>query len=136
MASFAGKTHIWEGILERVEGEIDQRNRMINVVGRVEDPYHRFKNKNNPPLVVGMFVSAIIEGITLKDVYGIDRSALRGENTIWIIDEQDKLYIRDIKIARLEKEKIFVESGIKDGEKICLTALDAVIDGMDVILAN
>lgn len=135
-AVFAGEELSWQGSLIRLEGEIDARSRMVNGVARVENPYGKGLAGNYQPLAVGMFVTARIEGKLLQNVYVIDRAALRDNNKLWIIDDAQKLYLRDVNVIRLESEKVIIGSGINEGEKICLTALDAMVDGMEVKLNN
>ena len=45
---FAGKEFSWNGNLVRLEGEIDQRSQMVNVVVRIENPYAN-SNGSKPP---------------------------------------------------------------------------------------
>ncbi len=132
MGVFAGKSHSWHGKIVRMEGEIDPRSRMVHVVARVSDPYGMKGTQNKFPLSVGMFVTANISGQHYDEVVNIDRAALRGLSTVWIIDDESKLHFRKIEILRQEKGRVLVSSGLADGEKICLTALDAVTEGMEV----
>jgi multidrug efflux pump subunit AcrA (membrane-fusion protein) len=104
---------------------------MVHAVARVSDPYALTK-KDRPPLAIGMFVDATIQGKTFDHIIEIKREALRGENTVWIIDDENKLHFRDIEILRLEEERVLVKKGLQEGEQICLTALDAVVEGMKV----
>jgi len=129
---FAGKKHSWDGQLIRLEGEIDPKSRMVHVVARVSDPYAIKSGDNRLPLSVGMYVTADIEGREYNNIYDIDRSALRGKSDVWVIGDDNKLYIRSVTILRQEEGRIIVNSGISEGEKICLSPLDAMIDGMDV----
>jgi RND family efflux transporter MFP subunit len=59
-ANFAGEDHTWTGQVERTEGEIDARSRMVHVVARVEAPYEQAAEGGRPPLAVGLFVRAEI----------------------------------------------------------------------------
>ena len=133
---FAGKEFSWDGKLVRIEGEIDQRSQMVNVVARVENPYDDSSGGAKPPLSVGMFVTAEIEGKVYESVFELSRSALRGKNTIWIISEDEKLYKKEVKVLRLEKERAIIESGISEGSRICISSLDVVVNGMDVLVEN
>ena len=78
-ADFAGRTHSWQGYVVRTEGELDPKSRMVHVVVRVEDPYDTRHESppGRPPLAVGLFVEADIEGVVAEDVYVLPRSALR-----------------------------------------------------------
>jgi len=129
-STFAGKTYNWPAKLVRLEGEIDSRNRMIHGVARIDNPFEM--NNDKPPLSVGMFVTAEIQGKSYNDIFSLDRAALRAENTVWVIDDQNQLNFRTVDVLRTERDKVIIRSGIKENEKICLTVLDAVVEGMYV----
>ena len=61
-ATFAGETHAWRGRIVRTESEIDPVSRMVHVVAEVDDPYRSGSDPDRPPLAVGMYVDAEIEG--------------------------------------------------------------------------
>ncbi len=133
-ARFAGKEHEWKGYLSRIEGEIDARSRMIHVVARVKDPYRIKMNSNRPPLTVGMFVNAEIIGKEIDNVIIIPRSALRDNNRVLVIDEKNRLRFRPVNVVRIESENVYVDSGLEDGERICISPIQAVVDGMPVTI--
>jgi len=127
---FAGKMYKWEGWLVRLEGEIDPLNRMIHGVARIDRPFEATADR--PPLAVGMFVTAEIEGRAYDNVFTLSRAALRGENMVWVINGQNELNFRKVEVLRTEREQVIITSGIEENEKVCLTVLDAVVDGMKV----
>lgn len=129
-ATFAGREHTYMGRIVRVEGEIDARSGMIALVGRVDNPYRQRAN-NTPPLAVGMFVTAEILGHHAENVVIIPRTALRDKNRVLVVTG-NRLYYRTIDILRADAEKVVVRSGLKSGEQLCLSPLDAVVDGMRV----
>ena len=129
-ANFAGRDHEWEGILTRIEGEVDPRSRMIYIVAKVEDPYGKSRNSNRPPLTVGMFVHAEIEGKLIDNVIAVPRYAIRNENQVLIVDDESRLRFRDVEVLKMDSETAYIVSGISDGENICITPLNAVVDGM------
>ncbi len=75
-ARIGTKTHAWEGRVVRAEGSIDTQSRQVFVIAQVDDPYGKGL-PGRPPLKVGQFVEAQIEGRQLVDVVVIPRSALR-----------------------------------------------------------
>ncbi len=129
--SFAGEMHGWEGRVVRVEGELDPRTRMVGVVARVEDPY-RPDPSGRPPLAVGMFVHAAIFGRTGRDLAVLPVAALRDGDRVAVIDEEDRLRLREVEVVRRESGRILVASGIEAGERVCLSPLDILVDGMPV----
>ena len=131
-ALFAGEEHSWEGRIVRTEGEIDARTRMVNAIAQVADPYARGRNSRRPPLAVGMFVRAEIEGIRVQDVIRVPRSAMRGGNVLYVIDRAGKLRLREVDPLRSERDVVLLREGIEDGEMICVSPLEAPVDGMAV----
>lgn len=131
-AHFAGKEHTWEGRIVRTEGEIDPVSRMVHAVARVKNPYGRGENPDRPPLGVGLYVGAEIQGLRVEDVVVLQRAALRGTNRVWVVDQGGTLRFRDVVILRTTRDEIIVESGLEAGELVCLSPLGAVTDGMKV----
>lgn len=128
---FAGKSHTWMGRIVRTEGEIDPRSRMVHAVAQVRDPYGRGE-PGRPPLAVGMYVHAEIKGRSVENVAVLPRAALHGTNTIYVVDDSNRLRFREVDILRATRELVVVRSGLKEGEQVCLTPLEAVTDGMRV----
>jgi multidrug efflux pump subunit AcrA (membrane-fusion protein) len=131
-ASFAGQVHVWEGTIDRVEGEIDVRTRMLFAVARVVDPYGRTTVSGRPPLASGLFVGAEIVGKTATNVVVLPRKALHGKTQVLVVDDQDSLHIRPVDIWRADRQEVIVRSGLQAGELVCLSKLDTVQDGMKV----
>lgn len=129
---FAGREHVWSGRVVRTEGEIDPRTRMIVAVAQVPDPYGRGSDRSRPPLKVGMFLQARIQGIRARDVIRLPRTALRGDDLVWIADGSDRLRFREVDILRRERDAVLVRAGIEPGERVCVTPLEAATDGMRV----
>jgi RND family efflux transporter MFP subunit len=131
-ADFAGKVHTWKGRIVRTEGEIDPKSRMVHAIARVENPYARGNDKRRPPLAVGMFVEAEIEGRGTGPVVDLPRGILRGENTVMVIDDQDRLHFREIDVLRYDGEQVLVRAGLRNGERICTSPLETPVEGMKV----
>lgn len=131
-ATFAGKKHSWQGRIVRTEGEIDPRTRVVHVVAQVDDPYGRGGVSGRPPLAVGMFVDAEIFGRWYRNVVELPRSALREENQVWVVDDQDRLVFRDVVVLRADEDRVLISEGLAQGRRVCLSPLDAAVDGMSV----
>lgn len=129
-ARFAGESHEWNGTVVRTEGELDPRTRMVNVVARVEDPYVRHNDR--PPLSVGLFVEAELIGSVANDVVVLPRSALRGESQVLVVDGDDRLRFRDVDVLRVARDEVYIRGGIERGERVCVSPLESVVDGMAV----
>jgi len=131
-AEFAGARHVWQGRIVRTEGEIDPQSRMVHVVARVEDPYGRRGRQGRPPLAVGLFVDATIRGKEVESVSVLPRSALRDGERILVIDGEDRLWYREVELLRVHRESIVVGRGLEAGERVLVSPLRGVVDGMRV----
>lgn len=131
-ARFAGEEHRWQGRIVRTEGEIDPKSRMVHAVARVDDPYGRRAGDERPPLAVGMFVDAEIAGRSVPDAIVLPRAALRDGKRVLVVDGEDRLRIRDVEVMRAGRERVVLRAGLAAGERVCLSPLEAVVDGMKV----
>lgn len=131
-ARFAGAEHQWQAEVVRTEGELDPRTRMITIVAQVARPYATQNNK--PPLSVGLFVKAEIEGIHVDDVVIVPRSALRENSQVLIVDKENKLHFRTVEVLRIAQDKVYIQGGLNTGEKVCVSSLNTPLEGMQVRL--
>jgi len=130
-ADFAGAIHSWKGYITRTTGQIDVKSRFVSVVVEVSEPFKNTENK--PALMPGMFVDVSIKGRVLKDAIAVPRVAVHNRNQIWVINN-DRLYIKDIDVVRMDDEFAYVTGSLEDGSVIVTSALDVVVDGMSVRL--
>ena len=130
-ARYAGTSFIWRGQLARTEGEIDAQSRMITAVARVRQDN---QSPDVPPLQVGAFVAAEIEGQYLVDIVRLPRAALRPNSQVLIIDGDNRLRFRAVNVLRLENDFVIIDSGLESGEVVNLSPIQTVVDGMRVSL--
>ncbi len=127
-----GRTFHWQGEITRSLGEIDPRNRMARVVVTVNDPFTEDTEKANllNDLLPGMFVNVQILGEELSDIISVPRGAIHDNDTIWVIDDENRLHIREVDILRRERDEVLIRSGVDANEKIVLTNLSGAAEGM------
>ncbi len=135
-ADFAGRRFSWQGRIVRTEGEIDPVSRMVHVVAEVDDPYAPGPDPDRPPLAVGMFVEAEITGRRVDDVVMLPWAALNGRDQVLIVDDDGRLRYRQVDLLRSTTEHVLVQGGLAEGERVSISALDAVIEGMAVQVAG
>lgn len=128
------KTWTWKGIIDRAEGVMDASTRQLFLVAKVDDPYGVSDEPSKPPLKVGQFVAAEIQGRSLGEGFVIPRAALKPGDVVHVIDEFDRLQVTSIQVAQAGVETVFVTAGLEDGDRLCLTQLGIVVDGMDVVV--
>jgi multidrug efflux pump subunit AcrA (membrane-fusion protein) len=132
-----GKSTTWEGRIVRSEGVVDEKTRVTYAVARIDDPYQLSGTNNGvTPLPMGTFVAATIEGMSVRDVLRIPRSALRGNGQIIIVDDDNLVQIRNVEILRADADYAYLLGGAIEGERLCLTAIESPINGMRVRTGN
>lgn len=125
-SSFAGVSQKWNGKILRSAAEIDPRTRMLSVIGQVSVK----SSKNSTiPIKVGMFVNASIEGKSFNNIYVVPREKVR-DGEVWVLNNEGILSKREVELLRYEKEKALISDGFEKGDKILLTRLDVLIEGM------
>jgi RND family efflux transporter MFP subunit len=135
-AGLGGRDFAWDARVVRTEGELDPRTRMVTVVARVEDPYGRRGASHEAPLPVGLFVEARIDGRQVDGAITLPRAALRGLDQVLVVDAEDRLRFREVSVARRDRERVIVAGGLEPGERVLLSPLEAVTDGMRVRVAG
>lgn len=83
-------------------------------------------------LPVGMFVQAEIRGRRVENVIRLPRSAMRDNNQVLVVDPDDRLHFRQVALLRLEHDEMLVQDGLADGELVCISPMQTVVDGMRV----
>ena len=132
-ARFAGREHEWRGRIVRTEGEIDPGTRMVKMIAEVERPYDQPEGK--PPLTVGLFVDAEIEGREVGEAVVLPRAALQSERRVHVIEAGNRLAAREVEVLRLLGEEAYVK-GLQSGERVSLTRLPGAVDGLRVRTAG
>lgn len=135
-AHFAGEERVWEGRVVRTEGEIDPQSRMVNVIAEVEDPYGRHLGEEERigrvPLAVGLFVEAEIIGRHVEEAVELPRDALRDGDVVLVVDADSNVRIRPVEVLRIDSDRVVLGGGLATGERVVVTPLRAVVEGMPV----
>ncbi len=129
-AAIGGKRAAWRGRVVRTGSQFDERTRMLELFARVDDPLAR-SDPGSTPLPMGVFVEATIAGKTAADVVVLPRSALRQPDRVLVV-ENERLRFREVEILRLYGDQAIVSGGLEPGERVCISALETVVDGMSV----
>ena len=134
--TFAGASYEWGGRVVRTESEIDPVSRMVQVVAEVQDPYAVGSDPRRPPLAVGMYVDAEIEGRAFREIAVVPRAALRGRTQVLVIDPENRVRFREVGVLRTTTESVYVNSGLSSGERVAVSAIDSPTEGMLVQVTN
>ena len=131
-AEFAGEEYRWQGKLVRTEAEIDARSRMVQAVARVSAREGGSNDPEDLPPPVGLFVQAEIEGRSADNVVVLPRSAIRNGNQVLVVDGEDRLRFRTVRLLRIYEDDAYINAGLVAGDRVCISPLQTVVDGMRV----
>ncbi len=129
--TIGNETLEWSGRIVRAEGAFDVQSRQLFFVAQVDDPYRK-QGDGRPPLKVGSFVQAKIEGKVLDNVIVIPRELYRKNEYVVVIEEDGTLRRKSIEIEWSDDENLVVGSGLNPGDRVCLTHLSFPAEGMRV----
>ena len=116
----------WEGRLVRMEASIDTASNAVQAIVRVD------QTASAIPLPIGLYVEAAIQGRKVDNLIALPREAVRGNNRVLVVDTENRMWYRDVDIMRLENDRVLIQGGLADGERICMSPIQAVVDGMRV----
>ncbi len=127
---YGGERHVWYGRMVRTEATIDPDSNTVQAIVRVTQPTEGVKGAI--PLPIGLFVEAAISGRRLDDIISLPRAVIRNNNQVLVVDAENKMYYREVEIFRFEEERVLVSGGLRPGEIVCISPIQAVVDGMTV----
>ena len=129
-ATRMGKPAEWQARIVRSEGVVDEKSRVTYAVARIDDPYRL--HEAGIPLPVGTFVTAEIAGRMMDEVIRVPRSALRSASQLLIVDEDNRIRIRDVDVVRADARYAYIGDGAEAGERIAVSAIETPLNGMYV----
>jgi RND family efflux transporter MFP subunit len=132
-AKVAGLEQQWQGRLVRLDAAIDPDTRMLYGIVEVIEPYGANVSASGMPLAVGLFVAADISGRQLQGAHTIPRDALRAGNIVFLVDQQSKLQIREVKVIHSSPDRAVIGSGLQAGERIVTSPVRNPVQGMALL---
>lgn len=129
------------GRIVRLGAALSETGRMVELVVEVEDPLAlRPANAGQPRLLLGSYLegeiigepvgSAVTSLMSGGEPVRLDRAHLRDGDTVWVMNAENKLEIRDLTIAWRGPEAVLVTEGLVPGDRVVTTPLAAFAPGM------
>jgi len=122
----------WKGRFSRTSESMDISTGTLTVYVTVDDPYYYVKlntTKRRPPLIKNMYCEVELSGRQVPDKIVIPYQALHDQN-VYLVDKENRLEIRTIKVAWQQGEIVIVEKGLEKGERVIVSDLAPAISGM------
>ncbi len=137
---YKNKRHQREAEVCRAEAVIDMVNRVNYLIAKVNDPYNLYQkngvNASLSPLKNGSFVEAKIPSKVLNNIVAVPRYLLRENNQILVIDDESRIAFRTVNIVHSDEQYLYINSGLNEGENICLTSIDFPVEGEQVKIST
>ena len=133
-ADVAGTFSEWQGRIVRTDSRFDSQTRVLYAYAEVRDPFGRGAS-NGVPLAPGLFVNAAVEGQKLENVIVIPRSALRGDDKVYLVKD-DMLSIKTVTVVSSSRDEAILEGGIEVGETVITSPIRGVADGMKIAIVK
>lgn len=136
----AGKQRSWTGRIVRVDAAIDATTRQIAAIAEVQDPYGKAAEEGGFPIAVGLYVDAIVAGPTVDRAAVIPRAALRSDNSVFIVDDEDKLVQVPVTIVATTSIGVIVSDGLEEGDRLVVSRVmdpeGTVVRPLDPIVSS
>ena len=117
----------------RLNSELTATGRMAEVIVEIPDPLAlEPMNTGKPVLLLGAFVRGTIEGRPVDGAVIVDRAHLRDGDTVWVMNGEDRLEVREVDVAWRGPDNVLVTSGVGPGERIVTTTLATFAPGMEL----
>jgi RND family efflux transporter MFP subunit len=127
---------IWRSHIDRFEGFVDSKNRVYYAITQIADPYNLKGKQPQAELQVGRFMRANILGKSLPAVYAIPRSAVSGNNTLYLLTKDNKLAIINFTVLRSDADYIYSQDQQLAEQRIVITKLETPVAGMTLRVAT
>ncbi|MEE2988756.1 MAG: efflux RND transporter periplasmic adaptor subunit [Verrucomicrobiota bacterium] len=116
--------------LIRIEDNVDPSSRLLYAVARIQAPFAPAPDQS--ALRRGTFLQAVIEGRDLSDAYVLPRYALRGSNSVYIVNNSDTLETRTVEIIKSDAKNVIITAGLEPNERVVTSPIAYYIENMPV----
>ena len=79
-----------------------------------------------------MFVNAEIAGVEEQAAFVMPRLALRNDNKVYVINEDNELEIRTVDVLSTSEQRVLVTGGVAEGDQVVTSPVPNAVDGMAV----
>ena len=133
-ADVAGQLGEWQGRIVRTDSRFDAATRVLYAYAEVRDPFGAGAS-NGTPLAPGIYVNAAIDGQQLKNVIVIPRTALRGDDKVYLA-VNETLEIKTVSVVSSDRQRAILQSGLSIGDAVITSPIRGVADGMKIQLVK
>ncbi len=125
---------VWDARVLRISEAIDPTRQTLGVVVGIDNPYEKIIPGKRPPLLKGMY-TAVDLFAPVRPALVIPRKAIH-QGRVYLANNEDRLAIRPVEIQLIQGDLAVIRGGIEVGERIIITDLIPVIEGMPLQVSN
>ena len=122
----------WNGQLVRTESAIDNDARQLHVVAQIDNPFSS-DIIERPPLKIGEYVTAKVEGRLIEDAIVIPSKSIY-QNTYVYVMEEGILKRREIQTLWQDDSQALIGGGLQAGERLVITTLGQISSGTRAVV--
>ncbi|PCI46420.1 MAG: efflux transporter periplasmic adaptor subunit [Alphaproteobacteria bacterium] len=126
---FADQTSQWKGKIVRTEGLINTKTRIMYVVAQLRGN-QLLSVDGKLPISIGQFVAAEVEGRVYDTVFELPRAVLRQGNQVLVVDQDNKLLTRMVKVVESNRDYVVISTGLEEGDIVNKSQLAVDVDGL------
>lgn len=130
-ADISGRRAEWTGYITRTDARFDSQSRVLHAYVEVRDPF-KDVSVGQAALGPGLFVDAEIDGTVLEGVVTIPRSALRGEDEVYLAGSDDTLTIQKVEVQSSTRDRVVLTGGLNSGDKVIVSPIRGAATGMKI----
>ena len=125
--------YAWTGEVIELLGDLETEGRMARILVAVKDPLGlQDARETTRPLLIGEYVRVEVQGFQLTQVFRIPRVALREDDTVWLVGQDSTLDIRPVTTIWRDTQTVFLDQGLKPGDRVIVSDLAAPVEGMKI----
>ena len=128
-ARFGDETVSWQGVIRRVEAEVDRQSRAVSAIAEIDQPFVMTNDK--PMLTPGMFVQANIPTPKIDGVTRLPSTALRSDNSVLVVNAEGFLQRKVVDVQSRDEEWSWVK-GLQKGERVVRMQTGVLVAGLAV----
>jgi len=126
-----GQDQTRSGHISQLQASLESDGRMAQLLITVADPLSlQADNTDQPALLLGSYVRAEIQGKAAADIYELPRQWLRSDDTVWLMDKENRLDIRPVGVLHRSRDSVLINRGLEPGSTIVTTNLSAPVQAM------
>tara|TARA_B100001059_G_scaffold213415_1_gene229242 strand:- start:643 stop:1923 length:1281 start_codon:yes stop_codon:yes gene_type:complete len=125
-----GRSLVRDAVVSRLSGQVERSGRLAKVFLTVLDPINRQGIPGRGALLLGSYVRVDIDGPEVEGVVEIPRSVLQENDTVWVMDAENKLSVRSCDIVVGRTDTVLAKVPFKPGDRIITSPMGMAVEGM------